>query len=102
MNRTLEESLAWSAEGTELCRKAISGLDGPAYAAPTLLAGWSRRHLVAHLAANAEAIGPLVSWARTGRESPDVLVSRAARGRHRGRREALRPGADRMVRPVGR
>jgi maleylpyruvate isomerase len=69
VNRTLEESLAWSAEGTELCRKAIASLDEPAYAAPTLLAGWSRRHLVAHLAANAEAIGRLVSWARTGRET---------------------------------
>ena len=69
MKRTLEESLAWSAEGTELCRKAISDLDGPAYTAPTLLAGWTRRHLVAHLAANAEAIGRLISWARTGRES---------------------------------
>ena len=69
MNRTLKESLAWSAEGTELCRKAIASLEEPAYAAPTLLAGWSRRHLVAHLAANAEAIGRLVSWARTGLET---------------------------------
>jgi maleylpyruvate isomerase len=69
VKRTLEESLAWSAEGTELCRKAISDLDGQAYKAPTLLAGWTRRHLVAHLAANAEAIGRLISWARTGRES---------------------------------
>jgi maleylpyruvate isomerase len=69
VNRTLEESLAWCAEGTELCRKAIAGLDEPAYTAPTLLAGWNRRHLVAHLAANAEAIGRLVSWARTGRET---------------------------------
>jgi maleylpyruvate isomerase len=69
MSRTLEQSLAWSAEGTELCRKAIASLDEAAYEAPTLLAGWSRRHLVAHLAANAEAVGRLVSWARTGREN---------------------------------
>jgi maleylpyruvate isomerase len=69
MSRTLEESLAWSAEGTELCRKAIAPLDEPSYDAPTLLAGWNRRHLVAHLAANAEAVGRLVGWARTGRET---------------------------------
>jgi len=69
VSRTLEESLAWSAEGTELCRKAIASLDETAYDAPTLLPGWNRRHLVAHLAANADAIGRLVSWARTGRET---------------------------------
>jgi maleylpyruvate isomerase len=82
VNRTLEESLAWSAEGTELCRKAIASLDEPAYEAPTLLAGWNRRHLVVHLAANADAIGRLVSWARHRPRDPDVLVARAARGRH--------------------
>jgi maleylpyruvate isomerase len=44
--------------------------------APSLLPGWSRKHLVAHLCANAEAIGNLVYWAKTGEEkhmyfSPD-------------------------------
>ncbi|MFD0888844.1 maleylpyruvate isomerase family mycothiol-dependent enzyme, partial [Streptosporangium algeriense] len=32
--------------------------------------GWTRRHLVAHLAANADAIGNLIHWARTGEETP--------------------------------
>jgi len=68
MSRSLGQSLAWVGEGTELCRRAISGLDEDSYAAPSRLAGWTRKHLVAHLAANAEAIGRLVAWARTGQE----------------------------------
>jgi uncharacterized protein (TIGR03083 family) len=68
MNRSLEQSLRWVEEGTELCRKAIAGLDEASYGAPSQLDGWTRKHLVAHLAANAEAIGRLVSWARTGEE----------------------------------
>lgn len=70
MSRSLEQSLRWAQEGTELCRSAIAGLDEAAYTAPSLLDGWTRKHLVAHLAANAEAIGRLVSWARTGQEQP--------------------------------
>ena len=40
-------------------------LDGP-----TRLPGWSRRHLAAHLGFNAQALCRLVSWARTGTETP--------------------------------
>ena len=68
MSRSLEQSLRWVQEGTDLCRKAIAGLDEASYGAPSQLGGWTRKHLVAHLAANAEAIGRLVSWARTGEE----------------------------------
>jgi maleylpyruvate isomerase len=35
-----------------------------------MLPGWSRRHVVAHVAANADALGNLVRWARTGVETP--------------------------------
>jgi len=69
MSRSLEQSLAWVGEGTELCRKAIAGQVEASYGAPSLLAGWTRKHLVAHLAANAQAIGRLVSWARTGEKN---------------------------------
>lgn len=68
MSRSPEHSLVWVGEGTELCRKAIAGLDEDSLAAPSRLTGWTRKHLVAHLAANAEAIGRLVAWARTGQE----------------------------------
>lgn len=66
----LPTALAWVAEGTTLCRKAIEGLDEAAYGEPSLLPGWTRRHVVAHLAANAEALGNLVHWARTGEPTP--------------------------------
>lgn len=56
--------------GTALCRDEITGLDEAAYEAPSLLPGWSRKHLVAHLAANAEAVGRLLHWARTGERTP--------------------------------
>jgi maleylpyruvate isomerase len=55
----------WIAEGTALCRGALSDLDEP-----SLLPGWSRKHVAAHLALNAEAIGNLVHWAKTGEERP--------------------------------
>lgn len=34
--------------------------------APSLLPGWSRAHVVAHLARNADGLGNLVAWAQTG------------------------------------
>jgi maleylpyruvate isomerase len=37
---------------------------------PTPLPGWSRRHLLAHVASNAQALGRLVNWARTGVRTP--------------------------------
>jgi maleylpyruvate isomerase len=63
--RTLETSLAWMADGTTLCAKAIADLDSPSQ-----LPGWTRKHVVAHLACNAEALGNLVHWAKTGDETP--------------------------------
>lgn len=36
---------------------------------PSALPSWTRRHLLAHVASNAEALGRLVSWARTGVEN---------------------------------
>ncbi|MFF0342587.1 maleylpyruvate isomerase family mycothiol-dependent enzyme [Kribbella sp. NPDC004875] len=63
----------WIDDGTALCREALADLD-----APSLLPGWSRRHVAAHLSLNAEALGNLVYWARTGEERP-MYPSREAR-----------------------
>ncbi|GAB2882897.1 maleylpyruvate isomerase family mycothiol-dependent enzyme [Streptomyces mayteni] len=68
--RTRDAALDWVAEGTALCRRAMAGLDEPAFRASSPLPGWSRKHVVAHLAGNAEAIGNLVRWARTGERTP--------------------------------
>lgn len=37
---------------------------------PSVLPGWSRKHLLAHIAANATALGHLVRWAATGEPTP--------------------------------
>ena len=38
--------------------------------APSLLPGWPRRQLLAHVARNADAVGNLLTWARTGEPTP--------------------------------
>ncbi|TCC22806.1 maleylpyruvate isomerase family mycothiol-dependent enzyme [Kribbella speibonae] len=58
-------SAQWVVEGTALCRRALVDLDGP-----SLLPGWTRRQVAAHLSLNAEALSNLVHWARTGEERP--------------------------------
>jgi maleylpyruvate isomerase len=54
----------WVAEGTKLFLDAIE------YDGDSLLPGWTRRHLAAHVAANADALGNLVRWAATGEPTP--------------------------------
>jgi maleylpyruvate isomerase len=63
-----DDALAWMQDGT---RKLLAGLDrlpDEALAGPTALPGWTRRYLVSHVAANADALRNLVHWARTGEE----------------------------------
>ncbi|MET9368897.1 maleylpyruvate isomerase N-terminal domain-containing protein [Streptomyces griseoflavus] len=68
--RTLAEARAWARTGTELMLDAVAGFDEDAFTAPSVLPGWSRKHLVAHVAANADALCNLVHWAATGEETP--------------------------------
>lgn len=60
--------------------------------APSLLPGWSRAHVLTHLARNADSTRNLLIWARTGVETPDYagLEARAA-GVEAG---AVRPAAE--------
>lgn len=53
-------------------------LDDAALDQPSLLPEWDRRHVVAHIARNADALRNLLTWARTGVETP-MYVSAAAR-----------------------
>ena len=62
-------ALSWVRDGSALLLAALRTLDDGALDAPSVLPGWSRRHLLAHVASNAEALGRLLSWARTGVES---------------------------------
>jgi maleylpyruvate isomerase len=70
MTRDLEQAIRWMAEGTKLCRHEVATLGQDAYGEPSGLPGWTRKHVVAHLAANAEALGRLLHWARTGEPAP--------------------------------
>ncbi len=55
---------------TDRFSSSISGLDAEAFAAPSLLPGWTRGHVCAHLAGNADGLTNLLTWARTGVETP--------------------------------
>jgi maleylpyruvate isomerase len=68
--RDLPASLRWTGQGTTLFLDTLAGLPDDDLAGPSALPGWTRRHLVAHVAANAEALGRLVHWAATGEETP--------------------------------
>lgn len=57
-------SRRWTTEGTKLFLDVVS------YDGESGLPGWSRRHLAAHVAANADALGNLVHWAATGEPTP--------------------------------
>ncbi len=70
MIRTLDDSRRWASEGTTVLHDAASTLTSAGYAAATSLPGWTRQHLVAHVAANADALGNLVHWAATGQPTP--------------------------------
>lgn len=69
MSRTFEDARRWAQLGTTLFVQAAdlgaTGLD-----VPSGLPGWTRKHLVAHVAANADALGHLVHWAATGERTP--------------------------------
>ena len=68
--RTLDQTLAWTRVGTDLVLGQLTALSARQWDEPSLLPGWRRRELAAHLAANADAIGNLVHWAATGVETP--------------------------------
>jgi maleylpyruvate isomerase len=65
-----EEALEWVADGTRRLLGALAKLADAELDEPTLLPGWSRRHLVSHVANNASALRNLVHWAKTGEERP--------------------------------
>lgn len=70
MSRSFDDARRWAELGTNLVLEATADFDDQAYDAPSALPGWQRRQLVAHIAANADALGNLVHWAATGEETP--------------------------------
>jgi maleylpyruvate isomerase len=74
----LSATLAMLRESTERLLEAAAALDDEAVRQPSRLPGWSRGHVLAHLARNADAVTNLLTWARTGVETP-MYVSRERR-----------------------
>lgn len=72
------EFLSWWQRGEQHLGTALGRLTDEELPAPSLLPGWSRQHLLAHVARNADALVNLLSWARTGVETP-MYPSAAAR-----------------------
>ncbi|WP_020106625.1 maleylpyruvate isomerase family mycothiol-dependent enzyme [Nocardia sp. 348MFTsu5.1] len=70
MSRSFADARRWMQRGTELYLSAVDRLDEAGLAAGSALPDWTRRQLVAHVAANADALGNLVHWAKTGVETP--------------------------------
>ena len=64
------ETLDWMRDGEARVLGFVAHLDDDALAAPSRLPGWDRAHVVGHLARNADALQNLVTWARTGIETP--------------------------------
>jgi maleylpyruvate isomerase len=60
----------WVADGERYFAERLAGVTDERFAEPSRLTGWTRAHLVAHAARNADALIRLVDWARTGVESP--------------------------------
>ncbi|WP_308257847.1 maleylpyruvate isomerase family mycothiol-dependent enzyme [Pseudonocardia lacus] len=70
MSRTLTTTLAWAGDGAAHLRGLMMRMADAAFAAPSLLPGWSRAHVLTHVARNADAMINLLDWARTGVPSP--------------------------------
>lgn len=70
MMRDVGRTLPWMGAGTEFLVQAVDALPDDALPAPSALPGWTRAHVVAHVARNAEALVRLAAWARTGVETP--------------------------------
>lgn len=57
-------------EATAGLIEAVAALGPAAAAEPSLLPGWTRAHVLTHLARQADAMVNLLTWARTGVETP--------------------------------
>ncbi|HET9258243.1 MAG TPA: maleylpyruvate isomerase N-terminal domain-containing protein, partial [Pseudonocardiaceae bacterium] len=68
-----ERELAWVDQAQALFERTVMGLGemGPGeLSAPSKLPGWTRGHVVTHVARGAEGLCRLLAWARTGVETP--------------------------------
>lgn len=82
--------------GTAYFRRVLQRVRDDEFAAPSLLPGWRRNQLVAHVGYNARAIARLVTWAATGERTP-MYASSQSRGEEIELGATLRPDALRSL-----
>jgi maleylpyruvate isomerase len=63
-------TLLWMREGTAHLIAVVDELADEDFRGPSTLPGWTRAHVVGHVARNAEALHRLTIWASTGEETP--------------------------------
>jgi maleylpyruvate isomerase len=85
----LSDNLALLAHETSLLMRTAAGLDDETVQMPSLCEGWSRAHVLSHIARNADALGNLAGWAVTGTpramyDSPEARDADIAAGSTRG------------------
>jgi maleylpyruvate isomerase len=66
----LATRIGWMQAGTAFFAAQLAGVSAAALTEPSRLPGWTRRHVVSHIANNAAALLNLLDWARTGIETP--------------------------------
>ena len=71
-----DAAVALLAATTDALLDDVRELDDDAVRAPSLLPGWSRGHVLTHVARNADGLGRLLTWARTG--EPESMYASAA------------------------
>ncbi len=76
---------------TEELLRTVADLDPAAVSGPSLLPGWTAGHVLTHIARNADAYTNLLTWARTGVETPPYATPEA-------RADGIEAGAARPLR----
>src|SRR5450631_574462 len=90
----LSDNLVLLAHETALLADSASGLDDETIQAASLCEGWTRAHVLTHIARNADGLGKLARWATTGTpaemyESPQAREADIAAGSTRTAQEIL-------------
>ncbi len=77
MINEVRQSLDRIGTATDRLSGTVASLDDAAARQPSLLPGWSRGHVLTHIARNADGLANLLRWARTGTETPMYASSQA-------------------------
>ena len=90
----LSDNLALLAHETSLLMRTAAGLDDESIRAASLCEGWTRAHVLSHIARNADGLTNLVGWAVTGTpramyESPEAREADIVAGSTRGASEII-------------